>query len=99
MDRVNDEAAAPPPLPFPWLWAAPGIVLTAVAASCGCYELTRLSPADLSKFELLQPHLSAALMQQLQAQLQPAEWVAGALAVSLLSWLFPRLLIGRSGLL
>jgi hypothetical protein len=29
MERVQEEASAPPPIPFPWKRAVPGIVLVA----------------------------------------------------------------------
>lgn len=100
MERVEQQAAAPPPIPFPWRWALPGIVAAAGVFAWGGYELIHqgllLSSAPASKTYLpLTMHLLAALI----ASANQAEWVALALGVSLLSWLFARRLAGRGGLL
>ena len=95
MARVRDEAACPKPIPFPWLRALPGIVL-AVAVLCWCgFELVRVGLANAQEISLTQLHLTAAAGRALE----PAGWVAAALAASMLSWLFARRLAGRSGLL
>jgi hypothetical protein len=95
MERVRDEAAIPKPIPFPWLRALPGIVLVvAVLGWCG-FELVRAGLASAREISFAQVHGSAATW----SALEPAGWVAVALAVSLLSWLFARQLAGRSGLL
>lgn len=95
MDRVREEAAAPPPIPFPWKLAIPGIVLLVGVAGWGVYEAAHfLSPG---------PHGSA--LSQLQVpiamahDLKQAGWVAAALIVSALSWAVPRRMVRRSGLL
>jgi hypothetical protein len=95
MERVKEEAAAPPPIPFPWKRALPGILLAATVLGWSGYELLRLMPSALSTISLPAPHLPAAFVQPLEQ----AGWVAGALAASLLSWLLSRRLAGRSGLL
>jgi hypothetical protein len=104
MERVQQEAALPPPIPFPWKLAVPGILLAAAAFAWGTFELVHLgSPAlgwsalDLSALNSLTlplPHLSAALT----APLEEAGWVALSLGASLLSWLLARSLAGRGGL-
>jgi len=33
MDRVREEAAAPPPIPFPWKRALPGMALVAESSA------------------------------------------------------------------
>jgi hypothetical protein len=41
MEAVHREASAPPPLPFPWLRALPGLVaVIAVVAASGWYGLS-----------------------------------------------------------
>jgi hypothetical protein len=95
MDRVQEEAAAPPPIPFPWKRAIPGIVLAAGVLGWGGVELGRAALPAIRALSLAPPHLSAALIQPVQE----AGWVALALIASLLSWLFSRRLAGRSSLL
>jgi hypothetical protein len=100
MERVQQEAAAPPPIPFPWKRAIPGILLTAGVFAWGSFELIRtsgpaLSPSVLNWLTLAPPHLSPAVV----AAVQSAGWVALALGASLVSWLFSRRLAGRGGLL
>lgn len=95
MERVRDEAAIPKPIPFPWLRALPGIVLAfAVLGWCG-FALARVVLANAREISFAQVHLTAATGRALE----PAGWVAVALAVSMLSWLFARRLAGRSGLI
>jgi hypothetical protein len=95
MERVQEEAAAPQPIPFPWARAVPGILLAAAVFGWGAYELVRTALPAVGTISFSQPHLSAAAVQPLEE----AGWVAGALAVSLLSWLLSLRLAGRSGLL
>jgi hypothetical protein len=105
MERVREEAAAPPPIPFPWARALPGILVTAGALGWGTYKLIHLGPAALglpgfasqalSSFTLAPAHLSPAAV----ASVESAGWVALALGASLVSWLFSRRLAGRGGLL
>jgi len=95
MERVREEAACPEPIPFPWLRALPGIVVVvAVLGWCG-FELVRAGMASSREILPTQSHGTAAML----SALQPAGWVAAALAASLFSWLLSRSLAGRSGLL
>jgi hypothetical protein len=93
MERVEEEAVAPPPIPFPWKRAIPGIVLTAGVFGWGAVELIRAGLPEMNSLPPLQ--LPAALV----APAEQAGWVAMALGVSLLSWLLARRLAGRGGLL
>jgi hypothetical protein len=95
MERVQEEASAPPPIPFPWLRALPALLVAAVVLGGGAVELIRLGIPAMRGFSFTPPHLSAALVQPLEQ----AGWVALALTASLLSWLLSRRLTGRSGLL
>ncbi|MDR3775353.1 MAG: hypothetical protein P4K97_00535 [Terracidiphilus sp.] len=95
MERVHEEAAAPPPIPFPWARAVPAIVVAAVVLGGGAVELVRLAIPAVKDLALNPPHVSAAVTQPLEQ----AGWVALALTASLLSWLLSRRLAGRSGLL
>lgn len=95
MERVQQEAAAPAPIPFPWKRALPGIVFAAGVLGWGGFELVRMGLATVNAVPLSAPHVSAALMQPLEQ----TGWVAMALAVSLASWMLSRRLVGRSGLI
>lgn len=95
MERVQQEAAAPPPIPFPWKRALPGMLLAGGALGWGTVELLRLGLSALTAAPLLPAHLPAALV----ASLGPAGWVTLSLGVSLLSWLLARRLAGAGGLL
>jgi hypothetical protein len=100
MERVQQEAAAPSPIPFPWKRAIPGILLAAGVFGWGIFELIHFGwPAPgsstLNSLTLASPHLSPAVA----ASAESAGWVALALGASLLSWLLSRRLAGRGGLL
>jgi hypothetical protein len=95
MERVRDEAAIPAPIPFPWLRALPGIVLAVVVLGWGGFEMVRAGLRSARETSFAQPHLNAVNVHALG----PVGWVAAALGLSLLSWLFARRLAGRSGLL
>lgn len=95
MERVQEEAVAPPPIPFPWKRAIPGILATIGVFAWGAVELFRRGLPALSSTTLRLPHLPAALV----VPVEQAGWVALALGASLLSWLLSRRLAGRGGLL
>ena len=97
MQAIHEEATAPPPIPFPWKRAVPGILLAAGVFGWGAFELIRLDLPALNSLTLAlaPPHLSAAI----ERPLEEVGWVALALGASLLSWLLSRQLAGRSGLL
>ena len=95
MEKVHEEATAPRPIPFPWVRALPGIILAAAVFGWGAIELVRAGLPALSAIYITPPPLSVAILRPLEQ----AGWVAGALGVSLLSWLLSRRIAGRSGLL
>jgi len=95
MERVREEATAPPPIPFPWKRAIPGITLLTGTLGWGAFALVRHGLPAASELSLTPPHLTAAFDQSLEQ----AAWVALALGVSLFSWLLSKRLAGRSGLL
>jgi hypothetical protein len=95
MERVEEESAVTPPIPFPWKRAIPGILLAAGVFGWGGFEFVRLGLPALSSITLTPPHLSAAFMRPAES----AGWVTLALGASLLSWLLSRRLAGRGGLL
>ncbi len=95
MERVREEAAAPPPIPFPWKPARPGLVIVIGLLGWILSRLVQQGLPKVSTLPLTIPHLSAAAMRPLEQ----AGWVALAFGISLFSWLLSRRLAGRSGLL
>jgi hypothetical protein len=95
MERVHEEAAAPPPIPFPWKRAIPGMVLVAGTLGWGGFEFVRHGISASRDLAFTAPHISV----NFAGPLEEAAWIALALGISLASWLFSRRLAGRSGLL
>jgi hypothetical protein len=96
MDKVQEEAIAPPPIPFPWKRFLPGFVLAGGVLGWGAVETVRYAmEAAAGGFAL--PKIQAAA--GLSEPMQQAGWVVAALAVSAASWLLSRRIAGRSGLL
>jgi hypothetical protein len=95
MERIQEEAVAPAPIPFPWKRIFPGLVLIAAVLGWGIFELIRHGMPAMDTASVALPPLPAVAPQPLQQ----AGWVALALGVSLLSWLLSRRLAGRAGLL
>jgi hypothetical protein len=95
MESVQEEAVAPPPIPFPWKRALPGILAASGIFAWGVVEMLRQGLPELNSVALPQLHLPAALA----VTVEQAEWVALALGATLLSWLLSRRLAGRGGLL
>ena len=91
MERVRQEAAAPPPLPFPWKRAVPGFVVAAGVFAWGAVEFAHYAIPTFEQIKLTRLPVSAAQVPAtLNRPLQQALWVAGALVVSLVSWLASR---------
>lgn len=99
MERVQQEAVAPPPIPFPWKRIVPGMVLAGGVFGWGVLELMRttskLSLPALVTAAQIPAHLPAARA----APIESAGWVALSLGISLASWLLARRLAGTGGLL
>ncbi len=95
MERVEEEAAAPKPIPFPWKRILPGIALIAGVLGWGVVELIRHGVPQVKEVTVVLPKISGAPSQPIEQ----AGWVALALGVSLLSWLLSRRLAGRTELL
>jgi hypothetical protein len=94
MDRVQEEAAAPAPIPFPWRRVLPGL-------------LPILALLGWAGYNCLGPLLSALRNLSFSALLRASEgssgpdagiWIAAAFLVAIFSWLFARRING-SGLL
>lgn len=95
MERVQEEAQAPAPIPFPWRRAIPGIVLVAGVFGWAAIEFTCLAIPAMRTMSLTQPDFTLNLSHPVQE----AGWVAFALIISLASWLLSRRLTGEHGLL
>jgi len=93
MERVQDEARAPAPIPFPWKRAVPGILLAAGVFGWGAYEFVRQAIPAARSIVLTPSPIPASVA----LPLEQAGWVALALGVSLASWLLSRRLAGLSG--
>lgn len=95
MERVQEESAVPPPIPFPWKRAIPGILLVTGVFGWGAVVIVRFVPSAVHSLALSPPHLEAAFVRPVEL----TGWVALALGASLVSWLLSRRLVGRGGLL
>ncbi|HKF50588.1 MAG TPA: hypothetical protein VKB38_24705 [Terracidiphilus sp.] len=95
MHRVEEEASAPPPIPFPWKRALPGIVLALAVLAWGTVTLVRYALEAGSGFTMSLPdmHLAAPVARPVEQ----AAWVVGALIISAASWLLSRRLAGGRG--
>ena len=95
MERVQEEAAAPAPIPFPWKRALPGFVLAAGVFGWAGVELVRAAVPAMKEGLLVPPHFSPSVVQPMEH----VGWVVLALGASLASWLLARMLTRRPGLL
>lgn len=89
MDAVRREAAAPPPIPFPWKRAIPGLVAAGVVLAIvlvgGVVAVGQLGRATSPDLSLAFPSLSSSTFG-LQRNLGSATiWTALALLASLVS--------------
>jgi hypothetical protein len=99
MDAVRREAAAPPPIPFPWKRALPGLALAVAALALlgfvGVFAVTQHGGASTTP-QLVRT-LPWNLAQGLQEKIQTAAvWTTLALLVTLVTVKFSmRLAAGR----
>jgi hypothetical protein len=92
MERVLEEASAPPPIPFPWRRAVPGIVVAAGVFGWSAVELVRFARPALVELRTTQAHV--AVNAAMVGPLEQAGWVVAALAVSLITWVVSRRVAG-----
>ena len=90
MERLREQAAAPPPIPFPWKRAVPGFVVVASVFGWSAVEFARLIGSAVATLKLPPVHVLVAFVRPL-AQ---AGWVVAALAVSFASWMLTRRVAG-----
>ena len=66
MDAVRREAAAPPPIPFPWKRALPGLIVIAFAlilvAIVGVIAIAQLMRGPLSPGLIIAPQMPTAIL-------------------------------------
>lgn len=94
MERVRQEAAAPPPIPFPWKRALPGILLAVGVFGWSAFELFRYLPQAVRQISFAAPQLPTPVVRDLTQ----AGWVALGCVLALLSWWLSRRLTQRSGI-
>lgn len=95
MDRVQEGAAAPPPIPFPWKRAIPGMAFAVGVLGWGAYEMVHYALRSSDGITPPPIHISTSV----SGPVEQAGWVVVALGVSAAAWLFSRRMAGRSGLL
>jgi hypothetical protein len=94
MERVEEEAATPAPIPFPWKRIVLGIAILVGLLGAGVVETVRQGLPDLRAAEWV-PHFSFAVTRPVAG----VAWAAAALIFSLASWLLSKRMVGRSELL
>lgn len=95
MERVREEAAVPAPIPFPWKRIAPGLVLAMGTIGWGAWQAAQLAGSAMREFAENPPRIPATVL----LQLEPAAWVALALAVSWGAWALSMRIVRGNGLL
>ena len=86
MDRVREEAAALPPIPFPWKRAVPGIVMACVGLGWGVVEVSRQAIAAAQTAHAVTITIPDAVVRPAEGAL----WAALALGISLATWMLAR---------
>ena len=89
MDAVHREASAPPPIPFPWRRALPGLVLSVLSVVAVCVWAFLRTPAEHVR-EAPGPSILTRLSSELGGLLSAANsgglgWILLALLLTLAS--------------
>jgi hypothetical protein len=95
MERVEEEASAPPPIPFPWMRALPGIAVVVGVFGWAGVELVRAGVPAIGQSLPTTVQIPPGMVQPLEQ----VGWVALGLGLSAASWLLTRRLAGRGELL
>lgn len=92
MERIRHEAAAPPPIPFPWKRFVPGFVVASGVLGWGAVEVVRFAGPALAELRRTQAHMT--VNATMARPLEQAVWVVAALAVPLITWMISRRVAG-----
>lgn len=95
MERVEEEASAPPPIPFPWMRALPGIAVVVGVFGWMGVELVRVGVPAIGQSLPATVQIPPGMVHPLEQ----VGWVALGLGLSAASWLLTRRLAGRGELL
>lgn len=95
MERVQEEAEALPPIPFPWKRAVPGMILAVGVLGWSTAEIVRYALHEAGVFTLPKVHIAAMMSQSIEQ----AGWIVVAFGLSTAAWVLSRRVAGRSGLL
>ena len=95
MERVEEEASAPPPIPFPWMRALPGIAVVVGVFGWMGVELVRVGVPAIGQ----SLPATVQIPPGMDHPLEQVGWVALGLGLSAASWLLTRRLAGRGELL
>ncbi len=79
MARIQDEVAAPAPIPFPWKRALPGVVLAGAGLGWGVVEVSRQAIAAAQTTHAVTVTIPDMVVRPLEGLL----WAALALGLSL----------------
>jgi uncharacterized protein (DUF697 family) len=85
MDAVRSEACAPPPIPFPWMRALPGIAAGVLALVYLLIGVFRQSGQDSSAPSIVGKLLSSLTPAFRAAQTVGAGWIVAALLLAYIS--------------
>jgi hypothetical protein len=95
MERVEEEASAPKPIPFPWKRALPGIAVVVGVLGWTCVELVRAGVPAVGQGLPTTLQIPPEMVQPLEQ----AGWVVLGLGIAAASWLLTRGLAGQGELL
>ncbi len=95
MERICEEVVAPPPIPFPWKRAVPGLALAGIGLGWGVIEVTRQAIETARTAHPVTLTIPDAVVRPLESLV----WAALALGISLASWMLARRISGESRLL
>jgi hypothetical protein len=82
MERVRQEDSTPPPIPFPWKRAVPGMALLAGVLGWAGTECVRYAGVVLAAAKEMHTPISPAFVQPLEQ----GAWTVAVVMVSLVSW-------------
>ena len=95
IDAVQREASTPPPIPFPWKRALPGLTISGLAVAGGLVSLVKLvRGAEGSQLAPAQPTVLAPILQTMLNA--TSGWITLVLLVTLASVMFSMRLTSKN---